>query len=78
MRDRAPKTYTQDLLNNLFRHPYTKIEFVERELQVHRHTATKHLDRLVDIGLLIKHKVGKESFYFNPALLELLRNASDQ
>ena len=28
MRAELPKIYSQDLLNNLFRHPYTKIEFV--------------------------------------------------
>lgn len=29
LRNDLPKLYSQDLLNNLFRHPYTKIEFVE-------------------------------------------------
>jgi Fic family protein len=27
------KFYSQDLINNLFMHPYTKIEFVQRDLQ---------------------------------------------
>lgn len=35
------KFYSQDLINNLFMHPYTKIEFVERDLKVSRLTATK-------------------------------------
>ena len=30
------KFYSQDLINNLFMHPYTKIEFVERDLKVSR------------------------------------------
>ena len=34
------KFYSQDLLNNLFSHPYTKIGFVERDLDVSRLTAT--------------------------------------
>ena len=75
MRDELPKIYSQDLLNNLFRHPYTKIDFVMRELQVHRITATKYLEELVGIGLLTKHKMGKENFYLNSDLFDLLRNA---
>ncbi|CQR26478.1 conserved hypothetical protein [Thiomonas arsenitoxydans] len=34
------KFYSQDLINNLFTHPYTKIEFIERDLNVSRLTAT--------------------------------------
>jgi len=37
------KFYSQDLLNNLFKHPYTKIEFLERDLGVSRITAAKYL-----------------------------------
>lgn len=76
MRSELPKIYSQDLLNNLFRHPYTKIDFVEQELQIHRNTAAKYLEELVRIGLLIKHKIGKENFYLNSALFDLLANAS--
>ena len=57
-----PKIYSQDLLNNLFRHPYTKIDFVMQDLQVHRNTATKYLEELVRIGLLAKHKIAKRQF----------------
>jgi hypothetical protein len=31
-----PKIYSQDLINNLFKHPYTKIDFVVQDLQVTR------------------------------------------
>ena len=37
------KFYSQDLLNNLFKHPYTKIEFIEKDLGVSRITAAKYL-----------------------------------
>ena len=72
MREHLPKVYSQDLLNNLFRHPYTKIDFVMQELQIHRHTATKYLDSLVELGLLSKHRIHKENFYINGALFALL------
>lgn len=72
LRDELPKIYSQDLVNNLFRHPYTKIEFVMDELQVHRNTASRYLEELVGIGLLTKHRLGKENFYLNDALFQLL------
>jgi Fic family protein len=75
IREELPKIYSQDLLNNLFRHPYTKIDFVMQELQIHRNTATRHLEGLVRIGLLTKHKIEKENFYLNNALFDLLSRA---
>lgn len=74
LRTDLPKIYSQDLVNNLFRHPYTKIEFVMDELQVHRNTASRYLEQLVAVGLLSKHKLGKENFYLNDALFQLLLN----
>ena len=41
-----PKIYSQDLLNLIFRHPYTKIEYVQKENGVTRLTATKYLEQL--------------------------------
>jgi hypothetical protein len=38
------KFYSQDLINNLFAHPYTKIDFVKDDLGVTRLTATKYLE----------------------------------
>jgi len=78
LRAELPKIYSQDLLNNIFRHPYTKIEFVMTDLQVHRNTATKYLESLVEMGLLSKHKLGKDNFYLNDALFSLLLNSSSE
>jgi Fic family protein len=66
------KFYSQDLINNLFMHPYTKIEFVQRDLQVTRLTATRYLDSLAQGGLLEKIKVGRSSYYVNVALNKIL------
>ncbi len=71
------KHYKHELLNNLFFHPYTKIEFMQRVLMVEdRRTAAKYLDRIVDIGLLSKVKFGRENYYINDALVALLLNHS--
>lgn len=66
------KFYSQDLINNLFRHPYTKIEFVERDLKVSRLTATKYLDALTVGGYLQKKKIGRSNYYINIVLNDIL------
>jgi Fic family protein len=66
------KLYSQDLLNNLFRHPYTKIEFIERDLEVSRPTATKYLNALEAAGIIRKTKLGRTYFYVNDPLVTLL------
>ena len=66
------KFYSQDLLNNLFKHPYTRIEFVQRDLKVSRITAANYLNRLADDKLLTRKKLGTGNYYINDALFELL------
>ena len=69
--------YKHELLNNLFFHPYTKIEFVERDMMVLRKTAAKYLDMIVDTGLLHKVKIGKRNYYINTALVQLFINRAE-
>jgi Fic family protein len=69
------KFYSQDLINNLFMHPYTKIDFIERDLQVSRMTATKYLEALVEAGFLRKQRVGRSNYYMNLALNQILLRA---
>jgi Fic family protein len=66
------KFYSQDLLNNLFKHPYTKIEFIQRDLNVSRITAANYLNKLADDKLLIKKKLGTANYYINDPLFKLL------
>ena len=72
MRDELPKIYRQELLNNLFSHPYTKIEFVMEDLGVSRITATRYLEELVKNEFVSKQKVGRGNCYINKPLCELL------
>jgi Fic family protein len=72
------KFYSQDLVNNLFTHPYTKIEFIEEDLKVSRLTATKYLEALCEGGLLLKRKVGRSNFYINRALYAILAGEDTQ
>ena len=70
------KLYSQDLINNLFKHPYTKIDFVMSDLDVTRLTATKYLDELDQIGIVHKVKLGRDNYYINTDLYELLSNVN--
>ena len=71
IRAQFPKFYSQDLLNNLFRHPYTKIALLQRDLSVSRLTATRYLDRLAAAGYLEKRRAGRDNYYLNTPLVDL-------
>lgn len=74
IRKQFPKVYSQDLLNNLFRHPYTKIAILQQDLRVTRLTATRYLDRLAEAGYTEKRRIGRANYYINTPLVELLLN----
>lgn len=68
-----PKIYSLDLLNTLFKHPYTKIDFVIRDVRVRRAAAARYLDALASEGFLEKQKLWRSSYYINQPLFELLQ-----
>ncbi|MCF8710396.1 Fic family protein [Rhizorhapis sp. SPR117] len=74
IRSDLPRIYSQDLLNNLFRHPYTRIEYVQNELGVTRQTAARYLDQLAANGLLVKYQAGRNNYYVNAPLVALFAN----
>ena len=76
LRDELPSLYSQDLLNNLFRHPYTRIEFVLKDLGVSRQTAAKYLDLLAEKGFVTKHRSGRSNYYVNENLVRLFLDVS--
>lgn len=66
------KFYSQDLINSLFMHPYTKIDFVAHDINVSRLTASKYLEALTEGGFLEKRRLGRSNYYINTALYGLL------
>jgi Fic family protein len=72
IRTTLPKMYSQDLLNNLFKYPYTKIEYLENDLGISRSTAIRYLKELEKMELLAKQKIGRDNFYINVPLFDLL------
>jgi Fic family protein len=68
-----PKMYSKDLVEVLFTHPYTKIEFLIERLSLHRDTASKFLRELEKINILKSIKIGRSKFFINVALFDLLK-----
>ncbi|MDO4511905.1 MAG: Fic family protein [Bacteroidales bacterium] len=71
------RQYKHELLNNLFFHPYTKIEFLERDMMVQRKTAAKYLEQIVETGLLKKEKRGNSNYYINSKLVMLFEKVGE-
>ena len=78
IRKTLPKIYSQDLLNNLFKHPYTKIALLENDLGVSRITATKFLNKLAEKGFLELLKIGRNNYYVNRPLFDLFCSIPDR
>ena len=68
-----PKIYSKDLLEVLFIHPYTKIDMLVDNLELHRDTASKHLKAMEKIGILNSVQIKNTKFYVNVKLFELLQ-----
>ncbi len=74
MRENHGRIYSHELLNTLFRHPYTRIEYVVKETGIGRQAAARHLDELSDAGLVFKEKRGRTNYYINSRLVDLFFN----
>ncbi|MCM8596142.1 Fic family protein [Accumulibacter sp.] len=68
----APRLYSKDLIEQIFRQPYCKIQFLERAGIGTRQTCAKYLRELERLGVLRGQKVGREVYFINQALFELL------
>ena len=53
IREKLPKIYSKDLLENLFKHPYTKIEYLQKDLMCSDRTTIKYLQELTAAGFLV-------------------------
>jgi len=71
--EKEPKIYRKELIELLFEHPYSKIEFVVEKLNVERKAAARYLKKLESIGILTSQKIGRESVYVNTKLIEILK-----
>lgn len=67
-----PAIYSKDLIEQVFRQPYCKIGFLERAGMGTRQTAAKYLRELEALGVLEGRKIGREVYFINRPLFELL------
>jgi len=68
----APGVYSKDLIEQIFRQPYCKIQFLERAGMGTRQTCSKYLRELERLGVLQSQKIGREVYFINQALFGLL------
>ena len=68
----APGVYSKDLIEQIFRQPYCKIQFLERAGMGTRQTCSKYLRELERLGVLHGQKIGREVYFINQALFDLL------
>jgi len=68
-----PKIYSKDLVEILFMHPYTKIEFLVEKMGLHRHTASTYLNELEKIHILKLIKIGRSKYFVNLELFDMLK-----
>lgn len=73
IQEKLPKIYSKDLIEILFSHPYTKIDFLVDGLGLHRETASKYLKEIESIGILESIKVGRGKYFINVELFNRLR-----
>jgi Fic family protein len=66
------RVYSKELIELIFRQPYTKGQFLVDAGLAERKTAAEYLRELETLGVLKSQKVGKENLYLNKRLYELL------
>ena len=68
VQQQAPGIYSKDLIEVIFKHPYTKIQFLVDANIAKRQTASNYLQTLAALGVLRPSKQGREMYYINDAL----------
>ena len=72
IKNKLPKIYSKDLIEILFRLPYTKRQHLINENLGNAKTVGNYLQKLEEHGFLKSIKVGKEKLYLNDQLLNVL------
>jgi len=74
IKKKLPKVYSKDLIEILFRLPYTKRQHLIDENIGNLKTVGNYLISLEENGFLKSEKVGKEKLYLNQRLLKILED----
>ncbi|MBM3330018.1 MAG: Fic family protein [Calditrichaeota bacterium] len=67
-----PRAYSKELIELIFRQPYTKTQVLVEAGLAERKTAAVYLRQLERTGILKSQKIGRETLYLNVGLFDLL------
>ncbi|MFN0047649.1 MAG: Fic family protein [Cytophagales bacterium] len=73
VQEKLPRIYSKDLIEQLFIHPYCKIEFLVNNLRIERKTASNHLQKLEQLAIVKAEEKGKELIFIHVKLYQLLK-----
>ncbi len=73
LKNELPKIYSKDLVEILFMHPYTKIDFLVEGLGIYRDTAARYLNKLEALGIVEGVKIKNSKYFINVKLFERLQ-----
>ncbi len=73
-----PKIYSRELIDVIFAQPYCRISDLVSEGIAKRQTASEYLKKLVVIGVLESHKLGREQLFLHPKLLKLITQDNNE
>lgn len=68
----APAVYSRELIETIFAMPYTRINHLVERGIVKRVSASRHLKQLVDIGVLVEEKRGRDKVFIHKKYMDLL------
>lgn len=72
VKQELPGIYSKELMEHIFKQPYTTITKTKTHLDINVKTATKYLNELTRIGILTSRKDWKEIIYINKKLFEFV------
>lgn len=72
IKENAPEICSKELVELIFEQPYCKINFLVDRGLCKTQTASKHLKKLCDIGVLQLSRRGRENYYINVKLWKIL------
>jgi Fic family protein len=78
VREQLPKIYSRELVDTIFQQPYCRISNLVDAGIAKRQTASEYLKQLVEIGVLVERKAGRERLYIHPKLIQLVSGENNE
>lgn len=75
IRANEPKLYSRELVEVLFRQPYSRIEHLVDAGIARRQTASKYLNRMANLGIVEERRRGRDKLFVNVRLLSALEGS---